>query len=197
MTHDPFTPADFLLPTPEVARRLIGATLLRATPDGWVRCRILETEAYLATGDPASHAHRGQTPRNAPMFGPPGTSYVYFTYGSCHCLNVVTQAAGIGEAVLIRALEVVQGLEWLQANRPVTDLRHLLNGPGKLCQALALDRAHNGLDLLGGDVLRLEPGAPPPVIAVGRRVGITKAIEFPLRFAWADHRGVSGPRIQA
>ncbi|MBC7545359.1 MAG: DNA-3-methyladenine glycosylase [Candidatus Sericytochromatia bacterium] len=188
-------PADFLLPTPEVARRLIGAYLLRATPDGWVRCRILETEAYLSVGDPASHSHQGQTPRNAPMFGLPGTSYVYFTYGSCHCLNVVTQAAGMGEAVLIRAVEPVDGGDWLSANRPISDRRQLTNGPGKLCQALALDRGHNGLDLLGGTVLRLEPGPAPPVVAVGRRVGISRAVDLPLRFVWPGHPGVSRPRL--
>jgi DNA-3-methyladenine glycosylase len=194
MTTDPFTTADFLRPTPEVARRLIGAHLLRATPAGWARCRILETEAYLQD-DPACHAFKGPSLRNAPMFGPPGTSYVYYIYGSCHCLNVVTAPIGTGEAVLIRAVEPLEGLDWLLGNRPVADRRQLGNGPGKLCQALALDRTHNGLDLLQGEVLRLEPGDEPPDIAVGRRVGITKAADLPWRFAWAGHRGVSAPRV--
>lgn len=190
-----FTASDFLQPTSDIARRLIGCYLGRATETGWVWGRILETEAYLAQGDPASHSHRGPTPRNAAMFGPPGWSYVYFIYGTYHCFNVVTQPAGVGEAVLIRAIEPVAGIDWMQANRPVTNARQLANGPGKLCQALALDRAHNGLDLLHGDVLRLAPGDPPPEIAVGRRVGINAAQELPLRFAWAGHRGVSAPKL--
>jgi DNA-3-methyladenine glycosylase len=196
MTQDRFSTADFQLPTPEVARRLIGAYLLRATPDGWVRSRILETEAYLAVDDPASHAHRGPTPRNAAMFGPPGTSYVYFTYGSCHCLNVVTQSTGIGEAVLIRAIEPLEGIDWMRANRPVSDGRQLANGPGKICQALALDRTQSGLTMIDGDLLRLVPGEPPPEIAVGRRVGIRLAAELPLRFAWAHHPGLSRPAVK-
>jgi DNA-3-methyladenine glycosylase len=192
MTHDRFTAADFLLPTAEVARRLIGVHLWRATPQGWARARILETEAY-GQDDPACHAFKGPTGRNAPMFGPPGTSYVYFIYGSCHCLNVVTGPEGVGEAVLIRAVEALQGLDWMGVNRPVADARQLANGPGKLCQALALDRSHNGLDLIAGEVLRLVPGDTPPAVAVGPRVGISQAVDWPLRFAWAGHRGVSRP----
>lgn len=196
MTHDRFTSADFLQPTEQVARRLVGAHLLRATPDGWARARILETEAYLQ-GDPACHAFRGPTARNAAMFGPPGRAYVYFIYGSCHCLNVVTGPDGRGEAVLIRAVEPLEGLAWMRRNRPVADDRSLANGPGKLCQALALDRSHDGLDMLASEVVRLVPGETPPEVAVGRRVGITKAADWPLRFAWAGHRGVSAPKVRA
>lgn len=177
-------------PTPEVAAALVGWQIARQGVDGagarWSALgRIVETEAYLAQGDGASHSARGPTARNRAMFGPPGHAYVYLVYGMHHCLNVVTAAEGVGEAVLLRALEPLEGLAHLRARRGarVRD-RDLCRGPGRLCQALSIDLACDGVALSAGDLRLLPPpsGAPPPRLAVGPRIGITKGAELPLRF---------------
>ncbi|MDR2428972.1 MAG: DNA-3-methyladenine glycosylase, partial [Candidatus Margulisbacteria bacterium] len=128
----------FEQPTVELAKALLGKYLVY----GRLRGKIVETEAYLYRGDPGCHAHKGQTPRNAPMFGPAGRTYVYFIYGMYHCLNIVSGKTGEGEAVLIRALEPAQGLETMQKNRRTLKLENLCNGPGKLTQAFGLTRKH-------------------------------------------------------
>jgi DNA-3-methyladenine glycosylase len=178
--------------TPEVAAALIGWRLVLAAP-GAERLvgRIVETEAYLAEDDAASHSAPGPTARNRAMFLAPGHVYVYLIYGMHHCLNVVTGRAGVGEAVLVRALEPLAGLDTMRARRGAHVLdRDLCRGPGRLCQAFGLTREHDGLDLCAGP-LRLLP--PPRTAAcapriVGPRVGITKATDLLLRFRAADSR---------
>ena len=163
----------------QVAPDLIGATLL---VDG-VGGRIVELEAY-DQQDPASHAHRGRTARNAVMFGPPGHAYVYRSYGIHWCLNLVCGGEGVPEAVLIRALEPTHGLELQHRRRGVEDVRQLCSGPGKLCQALGITREHDGLAL---DVppFRLEARAEVREIVTGPRIGITRATELRWRYGEA------------
>ncbi len=155
-------------PTDLVARELLGC-LVAVRTDGLLRVgRIVETEAYLGVRDLACHSAKGRTPRTEVMFGPPGFAYVYLIYGMHHCLNAVTRTEGEAEAVLIRALE------------PVANLLGEANGPGKLCKALGVSRAHNGLDLTGGSAaplgeLLITPGTPPARIERGPRVGVDYA----------------------
>jgi DNA-3-methyladenine glycosylase len=139
---------------------------------------------YLGADDAASHAFRGQTARNAVMFGPPGYLYVYFTYGMHWCANVVTATEGVAQAVLLRALAPLDGVAAMRAARPRIKLdRDLANGPAKLCYALGIDGSHNGTDLRVGEVRVLDDGTPPPTEpAVGVRVGISQAADLPLRF---------------
>jgi DNA-3-methyladenine glycosylase len=189
-------------PTIEIARGLIGATLRRAIPPsavdrgGPVAGRIVETEAYLPLVDPACHAYRGPTKRTASMFGRPGHAYVYFIYGMYNCLNVTTERAGIGGAVLIRALEPTYGLDLMRKRRAAdTPDAMLARGPGNLCRAFGIDTSLNGVDLRNGELtLELEQGDRTTLIAVGPRVGIKVAPLWPLRFADANSTSVSNPR---
>ena len=171
----------------EVAPDLIGATLL---VDG-VGGRIVEVEAYDGE-DPASHGFRGRTERNAAMFGPPGHAYVYRSYGIHWCLNLVCDESGRPEAALVRALEPTHGLERMRERRGVEDERALCSGPGKLCQALAITRAHDGLPLDTPPFeLRAREGAPP--IVTGPRIGITRATELSWRYCLAGSPFLSRP----
>jgi DNA-3-methyladenine glycosylase len=157
--------------------------------------RIVEAEAY-QEDDPASHSFRGRTNRTEVMFGPPGHAYVYFTYGMHHCMNVVTGSTGEGSAVLLRAAEPLEGLEEMSRRRGTNDPRALCSGPGRLCQALGIDRAENGLDLVPGRRLWLLEGAPVArsKMSVGSRVGITSGTERPWRFSVRGDRFVSRAR---
>lgn len=178
----------FARPAPEVAAELVGK-LLRKSDDQLV-ARIVEAEAY-TQDEPACHAHRGRTARNAPLFGPAGHAYVYFTYGMHWCLNAATGPEGVGQGCLIRAAEPLQGLERMRERRNGCRDRELLRGPGRLGQAFALGRAHSGLDLCDGGPLWLaDDGARPP-IASGPRVGVAAAADVPWRFWAADSRWVS------
>ena len=171
----------------EVAPDLIGTMLL---VDG-VGGRIVEVEAY-DSEDPAAHGFRGRTPRNASMFGPPGHAYVYRSYGIHWCLNLVCEAEGSAAAVLIRALEPVYGIEEMRTRRGLDELRLLCSGPGRLCQALAVTREHDGLPL---DAPPFELRAPDSSVDVvtGPRIGISVAAERPWRYAAAGSRYLSRP----
>jgi DNA-3-methyladenine glycosylase len=160
----------------EVAPDLIGVTLL---VDG-VGGRIVEVEAY-DQEDPASHAHRGRTARNAGMFGPPGHAYVYRSYGIHWCLNLVCGGAGVPEAVLIRALEPTARLDLQRTRRGVVDVRALCSGPGKLCQALGITREHDRL-ALDTPPFELVEREEVPEIVTGPRIGITRATELSWRY---------------
>jgi DNA-3-methyladenine glycosylase len=145
--------------------------------------RIVEVEAY-RPDDPASHSFRGRTPRNAAMFAPGGLLYVYFTYGMHFCANVVTGAAGDGQAVLLRAVTPCRGIEIMRARRGARSDRILADGPGKLCQAFGIDRSHDGTDLVrSGELFVADDGTPPPAEPlVGSRVGIRHGVEKPWRW---------------
>lgn len=173
----------YLQPTEAVARGLIGKVLVHRTREGLAAGIIVETEAYLH-GDPGSHAFRGPTARNQPMFGAPGTSYVYQIYGVHFCLNVVCQAEGVPEAVLIRALEPVVGLKLMARRRGVSVMKDLCSGPAKLAQALGVGLRHNRLDLTHPPLWIAETGSKPEV-ATGRRIGLAphRGAEAHLRFA--------------
>ena len=161
-------------PVVEAAPLLLGATFTH----GGVTVRLTEVEAYDGPNDPGSHAHNGRTERNAVMFGPPGHLYVYFTYGMHHCCNVSSGPDGDPSAILLRAGEVVDGLQTARERRVRSTDRDLARGPGRLCQALGIDRGDNGLDLR--DVL--VPGPPVADVSTGPRVGLRKAADRPWRF---------------
>jgi DNA-3-methyladenine glycosylase len=194
-------PRDFFArPSVEVAPDLLGCVLEHETADGLVAVRLTEAEAYAGASDPASHAYRGQTARNAVMFGPPGHAYVYFTYGMHFCVNLVCLGAPgpAGEkgasAVLLRAGEIVAGEDLARTRRTrgsaVITSRDLARGPARLCQALAIDRALDGADAcVASSALRVGPGAGTPArsakIATGPRVGVSRAADIPWRF-WLE-----------
>lgn len=173
-------PAELARHTVEAAKRLLGCVLVRRMGDTVLAGRIVETEAYRAD-DPASHSFGGPSPRNASMFGRPGLAYVYLIYGRNHCLNVVTEEAGTGAAVLIRALEPLAGAAAMRERRQSP---HLTNGPGRLCQALGIDRNLDGADLLASEELYLL--AAPPLseasLRASGRIGISQAADWPWRF---------------
>jgi DNA-3-methyladenine glycosylase len=196
----------FFEASPElVAPRLLGKILVQKTKGREpLAGRIVEIEAYLGphhkTADPASHSHRGPTPRNSVMFGPAGHAYVYSIYGLYYCMNVSCEKRGRGGGVLLRALEPIAGLEQMEINRglePGAAPCDLTGGPGRLCQALALTRAaHDGLDLLDSrSPLQVrDDGYRVRKVLVTRRIGLTRAVELPLRFAVPGHVCVSGPK---
>jgi DNA-3-methyladenine glycosylase len=170
-------------PAAEAARRLIGCVLLRRVRGRSVAARIVETEAYLGAADPAAHVYRGRTPRTEPLFGPPGTLYVYFVYGMHHCLNVAVDGPGVAGCVLIRAAEPLPGSGLA---------KDACRGPGKLCRALAIDTRLSGRHLFErGGPLTLRKGRPPRRVAVSPRIGIRQAAGWPLRFYDADSPVVS------
>lgn len=180
-------PAFFARSVHAVAPDLIGCTFL---VDG-VGGVIVETEAYHPT-DPASHSYRRQTPRNGSMFGPGGYAYVYRSYGIHWCVNVVCEAPGTASAVLIRALEPTHGIDRMQARRGLVDLRLLCSGPGKLCEALGITGAHDGL-AIDQPPFAIYDRTGVPDLSVGVRIGITKGIELPWRYGLKGSRFISRP----
>lgn len=177
----------FARPVLEVAPELIGATLLVNGVGG----RIVEVEAYHHT-EPAAHSFTGMTDRNAVMFGPPGYVYVYRSYGIHWCLNFVCEPDGSASAVLIRALEPLSGIVAMRRRRGLGDARALCSGPGKLCEALAVTRRHNGLPL-DRTPFEVRARTASPEIAVGPRIGITKAVDHPWRFGLKGSKFLSKP----
>lgn len=175
-------------PIDEVAPTLIGAVLRH----GPVAVRITEVEAYDGAHDPASHAYRGQTARNAVMFGPPGHLYVYFSYGMHWAANVVCGPDGTASGSLLRAGEVIEGIEVARERRGNSSDRDLARGPGRFTQALGLGAEHRGTDLFGPGPVRLEPRqALPGAISTGPRVGVSAEADRPWRFWLAGSRFVS------
>lgn len=182
----------------EVAPELLGSVLTCKTSEGTVSLAITETEAYSGTADPASHAYRGRTPRNAIMFGPAGHLYVYRSHGLHWCANVVTGTDGIASAVLIRAGRVIEGEELARARRgEKVESPRLARGPGNFCQALGITGEHNGADLLRGTSVTLSEGEPVPtaLVRVGPRVGVSKAHDWQHRFFLAGDPTVSAYRL--
>lgn len=181
----------FDAPAEVVARDLIGALLL---VDG-VGGEIVETEAYDAA-DPASHSFRGQTARNTAMFGAPGCAYVYRIYGLHWCFNIVCDAARPGGAVLIRALAPTAGIGLMTARRPVGSLDRLYSGPGKLCQALAIDSGLNGLHVTRSP-FEIIASSCPLTVSTGPRIGVRAAVDTPWRFVEAGSPFLSRPWRQS
>ncbi len=170
-------------PPQEAAPALLGQVLVRRRGGRLLRARIVETEAYLAEGDPAAHVYRGRTPRNAPLFGRPGTLYVYLVYGAHHCLNLACDRDCVPGCVLVRAAEPCAG-----SGLPPG----ALSGPGRLCRALGLDTRLSGRHLFeAGAPLTLRAGPPPSRLAVARRVGLRRAAHLELRFYDPDSPAVS------
>jgi DNA-3-methyladenine glycosylase len=193
--------AFFDRPSTEVAPDLIGCVFWSDSPQGRVAVRLVEVEAYEGEADPASHAFRGQTQRNAVMYGPAGHAYVYFTYGMHYCVNLVCQPPGEASAVLLRAGHVIEGAELAAERRPAgrssasARERDLARGPGRLCQALGIDRDWDGTDVCAPGS-RLGIGPPDAAdgdlrISRGPRIGITRAADWPLRFWLTGDRYVS------
>ena len=192
-------PEGFYLPSAEkVAPLLLGHWLVRNTPGGPGGGVIVETEAYLAH-DPACHGFKRETPRNRAMYGPPGRAYVYFIYGNHWCFNAVCRPAGVAEAVLVRAIEPVVGIEWMRTNRQVAEAVELTNGPAKFCAALKIDRALDAVNLCDREspiFIAENPARKRVMHALGpvtttTRIGISKAADWPLRFYLGGSRYVS------
>jgi DNA-3-methyladenine glycosylase len=186
LTDAPLPRTFFDRPAEEVAPALLGRVLSRSTPEGVVSVRLTEVEAYAGPRDPASHAYRGPTKRNAVMFGPPGHAYVYFSYGMHFCVNLVCMGEGTAAAVLLRAGEIVEGRELAVARRPRSALRDLARGPARLCEALAIDRELSGADVCDpSSPLRVSAGASVGAFRTGPRTGVSSAKDVPWRF-WID-----------
>lgn len=192
----PLLPASFFArPAPTVARALLGMQLISTAEGVLTGGVIIETEAYLGSDDPGSHAAtRGITARNRVMYGPPGHAYVYFTYGNHHMLNLVAEEEGVAGAVLIRAIEPLWGLEAMAERRGGRSGHELTNGPGKLAAALGIRMAHNARPLGGEVAVREGTPVPGDRVGVSGRIGLSAGEELPLRFFLAGHPCVSKGR---
>ena len=178
--------------TRALARALLGYILVHESDDGITAGRIVETEAYLP-GDPACHGYGGKSLRNATLFGPPHRAYVYQIYGTSYCVNLSSELDGTGAGVLVRAVEPLQGIELMQKRRGCERIRDLCRGPGRLCQALAIDRSLDGTDLFSNPNLWLaSDGERSARIRTSARIGVTKAAERRLRFYISENPYVSG-----
>jgi len=194
----PRLPREFFSRDPvSLARDLLGRILFSRTAEGLLAGRIVETEAYTGGTDPASHAYRGPTARNAVMFGPAGHAYVYFSYGMHYCLNVTAERRGHPGAVLLRALEPLAGIELMRARGDRGPEARLLGGPGKIGRAFGMTLQDNGRDFTRGP-LGISAGLPVPdrQVAASPRIGISRAVELPYRFAVIGSRSVSGRRVR-
>jgi DNA-3-methyladenine glycosylase len=208
MTSQPLPRSFFGRPAVAVAPGLLGCVITHATADGVVAVRLSEVEAYAGEADPASHAYRGRTARNAVMFGPPGHAYVYFTYGMHFCVNLVCGPEGDASAVLLRAGRVVEGAPLAAARRSVRSRSgavprdtDLARGPALLCEALGIDRSHDGADVLCATsplrVLAAPRRVPAASIGSGPRVGVSRAADVAWRFWIAGDPSVSAYRAYA
>jgi len=189
-------PRDFYArDTPIVARELLGCFLETKVGGRLTSGRIVEVEAYVGPHDPAAHGYRARrTQRNAALFGPPGASYVYFIYGMHWCVNAVTETGGYPAAVLIRALEPLEGVSLMERRRGVAKRRDLCSGPGKLCQALGITGSMNARLLDGKQIRIVSPRTGRTVeIQSTTRIGISRAVDWPLRFVEAGSRWLSRP----
>jgi DNA-3-methyladenine glycosylase len=188
----------YIHPPDEVSRNLLGKLVTHIYEGESLTGRIVEVEAYFGLDDPAAHSFSGKTERNAVLFGPPGVAYVYFIYGMYYCLNVSCEPNGVAGGVLIRALEPVEGLETMARLRklpPNAKPRLLTSGPGRLCQALGITRAtHNGIDVTRSksELQFRDDGYRPESILATPRIGISKAVDHPLRFLVEGNAFVSG-----
>ena len=178
----------FARPPREVAANLIGCTLSHRGVGGL----IVETEAY-ERDDPACHAYGGPTRRNAPLFGPPGMTYVYLCYGIHSMFNIVAELEGTAAAILIRALEPTHGTDAMYERRGVADVRALCSGPGKICEALGIELAQSGMDALAEPFELRSPDVGERKIVDGPRIGLTKAADYPWRYCLAGSRFLSRP----
>ena len=186
--------AELPVETAELARFLIGKTLVRTLAEGVAGGRIVETEAY-DVGDPAGHAYRGVTPRNRALFLERGHAYVYLAYGVSFMLNVSSETSGVGAGVLIRAIEPTVGVAIMERNRGAVGARDLARGPGRLCAALRIDRRLDGIDLCQVGPLWLgSDGRASDEIGQSKRIGISRAADSPMRFFVRGNRFVSGPQ---
>lgn len=191
----PLPASFFARDTVTVARELLGATLLSRAAGVLTGGRVVEVEAYLGSDDPGSHAAtKGITRRNAVMYGPPGHTYVYFTYGNHHMLNLVTEADGVAGAVLVRAIEPTIGVDAMMERRGGRPLRQLASGPGKVAQALGLDLSDNGSALGEGNVALFATASPPGRVLASGRIGLSQGHERVLRFYLAESEYVSRTR---
>jgi DNA-3-methyladenine glycosylase len=178
-------------PTLKVAKELLGKYLVVQKDGHLISGRIVETEAYIGFKDPASHAYRGMTTRNQVMFGNPGYAYVYLTYGMHHCLNLVTEKKGYPAAVLIRALEPIEGIEIMKRRRVRQKPKDLTSGPGKLCQAMGVDRRLNGADLCAQIIFVEDRGEAIKRITASSRIGVDEKEAKKWRFYIEDNEFVS------
>jgi DNA-3-methyladenine glycosylase len=180
----------------EVARELLGKLLIRRSREGVCVGKIVETEAYLSEGDTACHAHRGRNRKNGTMFGPPGRLYVYPIHAR-HCMNAVTEGPDVASAVLLRAVEPVEGMELMQRRRGRTKSLDLARGPGRLCEAFGVGRQLDGWNLIRGSRIWIaESGASDAnqEVCVSPRIGVTSAHDRELRFFLLGNPFVSGPK---
>jgi DNA-3-methyladenine glycosylase len=192
--HTPLARAELPVDTVALARYLIGRLLVRAVPEGVLSGRIVETEAYVV-GDAAGHAYRGMTPRNRSLFLERGHAYVYVAYGISNMLNVSSETPGIGAGVLIRALEPLEGIAIMQRNRGIERPHDLARGPGRLAEALRIDRRLDGLDLCReGPLFLARDDHEPGEIGRSVRIGISRDADRLLRFYLSGNPFVSGPR---